>query len=43
MNKAIVGGKIIRWLFLLHEFDITIVDKPRKDNVVDDFLNRMVM
>jgi len=25
---------------LLHEFDITIVDKPRKYNVVADFLSR---
>lgn len=43
MNKAIVGGRVIRWLLLLHEFDITIVDKPGKDNVVADFLSRMVL
>lgn len=39
MNKAIVAGRIIRWLLILQEFDITIVNKPGKDNVVSDFLS----
>ena len=27
-----------RWLLLLQEFDITIKDRPRKENLVADFL-----
>jgi len=41
MNKPITPGRITRWLLLLQEFDITIVDKPGKDNVVADFLSRL--
>ena len=41
MNKPITSGRITRWLLLLQEFDITIVNKPRKDNVVADFLSRL--
>ena len=41
MNKSITPGRITRWLLLLQEFDITIVDKPGKDNVVVDFLSRL--
>lgn len=41
MNKPLTNGKITRWLLLLQEFDITIIDKPRKDNVVADFLSRL--
>jgi hypothetical protein len=41
MNKPITDGKVIRWFFLLQEFDITILDKSGKDNVVDDFIYRI--
>ena len=41
MNKSITPGRITRWLLLLQEFDITIVDKPGKDNVVAKFLSRL--
>jgi hypothetical protein len=41
MNKPVTPGRITRWLLLLQEFDITIVDKPGKDNVVADFLSRI--
>lgn len=41
MNKPITPGRITRWLLLLKEFDITIVDKPGKDNVVAEFLSRL--
>jgi hypothetical protein len=41
MNKPITLRRITRWLLLLQEFDITIVDKPGKDNVVADFLSRL--
>ena len=30
-----------RWLILLQEFDITIKDRPGKENPVADFLSRM--
>jgi len=40
MNKLITLSRITRWLLLIQEFDITIVDKPGKDNVVD-FLSRL--
>ena len=41
MNKPITPGHITRWFLLLQEFDITIVDKPGKDNIVAYFLYRM--
>ena len=41
MNKPITLGRITIWLLFLQEFDITIVDKLGKDNVVVDFLSRM--
>lgn len=41
MNKPVVGGRLVRWLLLLQEFDIAIVDKPSKANVVADFLSRL--
>eukprot|EP00253_Pinus_taeda_P005544 PITA_05544 len=40
-NKPITNGKITRWLILLQEFDITIKDRPGKENHVADFLSRM--
>jgi len=41
MNKPVTPGGITRWLLLLQEFDITIVDKLGKDNVVADFMSRL--
>ena len=41
MNKPITPGHIMRWLILIEEFDITILDKLGKDNVVSYFLSRM--
>ena len=41
MNKLDVNARIIRWLLLLQQFDLTIVDKPGKENVVADFLSRL--
>lgn len=37
MNKPDVNARIIRWLLLLQQFDLTIVDKPGKENVFADF------
>ena len=41
MNKPDVNAHIIRWLLLLQQFDLTIVDKLGKENVVADFLSRL--
>ena len=41
MNKPDVNTRIIRWLLLLQQFDLTIVDKPGKENVVANFLSRL--
>lgn len=40
MNKPLTSGRVIRWLLLLEEFNITIVDKSGKSNVVANFLSR---
>ena len=40
MNKPVTNARVTRWLLLLQEFDITIIDKPGKENVVADFLSR---
>eukprot|EP00253_Pinus_taeda_P035414 PITA_35414 len=41
MNKPDVNARTIRWLLLLHQFDLTIFDKPGKENFVADFLSRL--
>ena len=41
MNISITNSRVIRWLFLLHEFKITILDRPGKQNTVADFLSRL--
>jgi hypothetical protein len=41
MNNPITNDRVTRWLLLLQEFDIMILDKPRKENVVVDFLSRL--
>ena len=41
MNKLDVNARITRWLLLLQQFDLTIFDKPGKENVVADFLSRV--
>lgn len=40
-NKPVTNGRVTRWLILLQEFDITIKDRPGKENPVADFLLRM--
>jgi hypothetical protein len=39
MNKPITNGRVTRWLLLLQEFNITVLNRPGKDNVVVDFLS----
>jgi len=41
MNKSVTNARVTRWLLLLQEFDITIMDRPGKENVVADFLCRI--
>ena len=41
MNKPITNGRITRWLLLLQEFNITIQDRPGKENQVVDFLSHI--
>lgn len=41
MNKPITNRRITRWLLLLQEFNITIMDRPGKENQVVDFLSRL--
>jgi hypothetical protein len=41
MNKPITNARVTRWLLLLQEFDITIVDRPGKENVITDFLSQL--
>jgi hypothetical protein len=39
MNKPITNGRVTRWLLLLQEFNIIVLDRPGKDNVVVDFIS----
>jgi hypothetical protein len=41
MNKTITNGRISKWLLLLQEFNITIVDLPGKENLATYFLFRI--
>jgi hypothetical protein len=36
MNKPITNARVTRWLLLLQEFDITIVDRPGKECKIPD-------
>ena len=40
-NKPITNGRVTLWLLLLQEFDITIKDRPERENLVADFLSRI--
>ena len=41
MNKPITNGRVTRWLLILQEFNITVIDRPGKENLVADFLSRI--
>jgi hypothetical protein len=42
MKKPVTNPRVTRWLLLLQEFNINIIDRPSKDNLVADFLSRMI-
>ena len=39
MNKPITNGRVTQWLLLLQEFNIIIIDRRGKENLVADFLS----
>lgn len=41
MKKPITNDRITRWFLLLQEFNINILDRPRKENTVADLHYRM--
>ena len=41
VNKPITNGRVTRWLLLLQEFNITVIDRPGKENLVADFLSHI--
>ena len=41
MNKPVTNGRVTRWILLLQEFNITVLDRPGKQNTVADFLSRI--
>jgi hypothetical protein len=43
MNKLDINGRIIRLFMLLQQLDLTILDKPIKQNVVTYFLSRLTI
>ena len=43
MNKPAITSRLARWLLLLQEFDITIIDKSGKSNIVVDYLSRLTI
>jgi hypothetical protein len=42
MDKPVTNARFTRWLLLLKEFNITIIDRPDKDNLIVDFLYRLI-
>ena len=41
MNKPITNVRVTRWMLLLQEFNITIIDRPRKENLLADFISKI--
>ena len=39
INKPVTNARVTRWLLLLQEFDIAIIDRLGRENVVADFLS----
>ena len=43
MNKPITNGRINRWILLMQEFNIIVIDWLSKENQVADFLSHLNM
>ena len=41
MNKPITNARVTRWLLILQEFDISIVDRLTEENVVVEFISQL--
>jgi hypothetical protein len=41
MNKPITNGRVTRWLLLLQEFNIIVLDRLGKENLIAEFLSRI--
>ena len=41
MNKPITNGRLTRLILLLQEFNITVIDRPGKENLVAYFISRI--
>ena len=41
MNKSVANRRITRWILLLREFDVMVLDRPGKENQVVDFLSSL--
>jgi hypothetical protein len=41
MNKPITNGRVTRWILLLQAFNITVLDRPQKENLVANFISRI--
>lgn len=41
MNKPLTNDRVTRWLLLLQDFNVTIVDRPGKSNVVADYISKL--
>jgi len=41
VNKAVLGGKICRWLLLFQEYDFEVIVKPRRLNASLYHLSRI--
>jgi hypothetical protein len=42
MKKLVANARVTRWLLLLQEFNITIIVRTGRDNLVPDFSSRLV-
>jgi hypothetical protein len=40
-NKLITNGQVSRWLLIFQEFNITIKDRPGRENLIADFLSHV--
>ena len=41
MNKPITNGRVNQWILLLQEFNITVIDRPGRENLVANILSHI--